>query len=39
LEHELTIEVELNQIAEAFLGRAVDPDGFLNLVHTEVLAS
>ena len=39
LEHELTTEVELNQIAEAFLEWAVDPDGFFNLVHTEVLAS
>jgi ubiquinone/menaquinone biosynthesis C-methylase UbiE len=38
LEYELTTEVELQQLAEAFLKWADDEDGFFNLVHTEVLA-
>lgn len=38
LEYDLTTEVELQQIAEAFLQWADDENGFFNLVHTEVLA-
>lgn len=38
LEYELATEMELQEIAEAFLRWAKSEDGFFNLVHTEVLA-